>query len=119
MLAIAITSLVNICHAANRQWWEDADGNRIERNRGALLMLIVTEIAEAAEGARKGLADDKLPHRSMEEVGLADALIRIFDYAGAHDLDIEGAFWEKLQYNAERADHAPAIAQMQTTGRGG
>jgi hypothetical protein len=34
------------------------------------------------EGERKNLMDDHLPHRRSAEVELADALIRIFDYAG-------------------------------------
>jgi len=68
-------------------------------------MLIVTEIAEAFEGERKNLMDDKLPHRKMPEVELADALIRIFDYAGEHGYDIGGALVEKLAYNRKREDH--------------
>ena len=60
------------------------------------------------EGARKGLSDDKLPSRTMEEVELADTLIRIFDYAGGFGLDLGGALVEKLAYNAKRADHKPA-----------
>ena len=31
---------------------------------------------------RKDLKDDHLPERSMEEVELADTVIRIMDYAG-------------------------------------
>lgn len=42
--------------------------------------------AEAMEGERKGLMDDHLPHRPMAEVELADALIRLFDYAGGFAL---------------------------------
>lgn len=49
--------------------------------------------------------DDKLKHRLMEEVELADALIRIFDYAGAYKLDLGGALLEKMAYNKNRADH--------------
>ena len=49
--------------------------------------------------------DDHIPHRTMEEVEMADALIRILDYCGGHGLDIEGAFREKMAYNAQRADH--------------
>lgn len=96
------------CHEDNMQWWLDLDtGEKLARNKGELLMLIVSEIAEAMEGVRKDSMDDKLPHRKMEEVELADALIRIFDYAGAHGLDIDGAYQEKRAYNAQRADHKP------------
>ena len=49
--------------------------------------------------------DDKLPHRPMLEVELADAVIRIFDMGGGLGLDIPGAIAEKLAYNAGRADH--------------
>jgi hypothetical protein len=59
------------------------------------------------EGARKGLMDDKLPARTMLEVELADAVIRIFDMAGGLHLDLGGAIAEKLAYNASRADHKP------------
>lgn len=69
------------------------------------LCLIHSEISEAMEGDRKGLKDDKLPHRDMREVELADALIRIFDLAGAYGMDIGGAVAEKMQYNSSRLDH--------------
>jgi NTP pyrophosphatase (non-canonical NTP hydrolase) len=87
-------------------WWTDLEtGQPLQRNKGEMLMLIVTEIAEAMEGVRKGLPDEHLPHRSMEEVELADAVIRIFDYCGGHDLDLAGAMQEKLEYNKNREDH--------------
>jgi NTP pyrophosphatase (non-canonical NTP hydrolase) len=70
-------------------------------------MLIVSEVSEAMEGHRKNLPDDKLAHRPMVEVELADAVIRIFDLAGAKGYDIAGALVEKLQFNAKRADHKP------------
>ena len=41
----------------------------------------------------------------MEEVELADTVIRIMDYAGRWGLDIGGAIMEKLEYNKNRADH--------------
>lgn len=138
------------CHAANAKWWQNIDsGEPIKRNKGELLMLIVSEIAEAMEGERKSkdepcahcanpqtqyrgidlndgpiwfcrkcsrehigpllselcLMDDKLPHRRMAEVELADALIRIFDYAGAFGYDLQSAFEEKMEYNKNREDH--------------
>lgn len=76
-----------------------------DRNKGELLALITSEISECLEGERKGLMDDKLPHRKMAEVELADALIRIFDYAGAFGYDLEGAYQEKREYNSKRLDH--------------
>ncbi len=93
-------------HAANMKWWQNIEtGERIERNKGELLCLIHSEISEAMEGERKGLMDDKLPHRRMAEVELVDALIRIFDYAGAFGYDLEGAYREKMAFNAARQDH--------------
>lgn len=94
------------CHEANITWWTDIQtGEFKQRNVGELLMLCVSELAEAMEGHRKGLMDDKLPHRKMFEVELADCLIRIFDLAGALGIDLDGAFEEKMAYNAQRADH--------------
>jgi hypothetical protein len=95
-------------HAQNIRagWWSDINtGEPKDRNAGEMLMLIVSEIAEAMEGVRKGLPDDKLPHRPMEEVELADAMIRIMDYAGARGFDLGGAIKEKALYNVTRADH--------------
>ena len=93
------------CHQANNNWWYDKYGNRLERNKGELLCLIHSEISEAMEGERKDLQDDKLPHRKMAEVELADALIRIFDYAAAFGYDLQGAYKEKMEFNAKRKDH--------------
>lgn len=78
---------------------------RKQRNVGELLMLTVSELSEAMEGHRKNLKDDKLPHRSMFEVELADTLIRLLDIAGGMGLDLGGAFAEKMAFNAQRPDH--------------
>lgn len=96
-------------HAANAKWWVDLQtGLPKERNVGELLMLITSELAEAMEGHRKGLMDDKLPQRSMFEVEIADALIRLLDLAAGMKLDLQGAFEDKMAYNAIRADHTVA-----------
>lgn len=90
----------------NAGWWKmDESGQLVLRNKGETLMLIVSEIVEAFEGERKGLMDDHLPHRKMPEVELADAIIRILDYAAAHGYDVGGALIEKWGYNVDRADH--------------
>jgi NTP pyrophosphatase (non-canonical NTP hydrolase) len=104
-----LNELSRQCHQANKQWWHDLQtGERLNRNKGELLMLIVSEIAEAMEGERKGLQSEKLnKHYSLAEEELADALIRIFDYAGGFNLNLNGAFWDKMNYNASRADHKP------------
>jgi len=103
--------LVDQCHAASKTagWWNDLKTGEsiIDRPHviGEKLMLVVSEISEAMEGHRKNLMDDKLPHREMIEVELADAVIRIADLAGAMNLDLGGAIAEKLEYNRHRPDH--------------
>ena len=93
------------CHVAAKTagWWTETTAETIPSK----LCLIHSEISEAMEGHRKGLMDDKLPHRAMFEVELADAVIRILDLAGATDCDLAGAISEKLAYNRTRADHKP------------
>lgn len=100
-----INKLAKDIHTLNHRWWHDKHGKRIERNKGELLCLIHSEISEAMEGERKNLMDDKLKHRKMAEVELADAIIRILDYAEGFNYDIGGAMLEKLDYNATREDH--------------
>lgn len=100
----------NQCHAASYQagWWHEPDGTSLKDNKYAVavkLLLSVSELIEAMEGDRKGLMDDKLPHRSMLEVELADAMIRIGDLAGAMNLDVGGAIEEKMSFNVTRPDH--------------
>jgi NTP pyrophosphatase (non-canonical NTP hydrolase) len=102
-----INDLAHVVHRANAKWWVSIEDGKtpLKRNKGELLMLIVSEVAEAMEGERKNLMDDKLPHRPMAEVELADTIIRILDYAAGFGYDLGGAFVEKMAYNAKREDH--------------
>lgn len=112
-----INSFCDDIHQLNARWWRDPLTKApIERNVGEMLMLIVSELAEAMEGDRKGLMDDKLPHRKALEVELADALIRICDLAGGLQLDLGGAMVEKLAYNQSRVDHTDE-ARMKEGGK--
>jgi NTP pyrophosphatase (non-canonical NTP hydrolase) len=98
------------CHGAAVAggWWNDPrSGERIQRNTGEMLMLVTSEVAEAMEGHRKNLMDDKLPHRKMFEVELADAVIRIFDLAGSQGFDLGTTIAEKIAFNMQRPDHKP------------
>lgn len=126
----ACQQLMDLVHFLNTRWWKDLKtGEPIERNVGEMLMLVVSELAEACEdspqynlllmeivkilsrameGHRKNLMDDKLPHRRSIEVEIADAIIRLLDMGGGLKLDIPGALVEKLAYNATRVDHTTA-----------
>lgn len=105
-----VRSLSHKCHdlAVKAGWWHDLEtGEPKPVNVAEKLCLIHSEISEAMEGDRKNLMDDKLPHRNMVEVELADAVIRIFDLAGILGLDVPGAMIEKMAYNKTRSDHKP------------
>lgn len=95
-----------VVHEANANWWIDINtGEPLERNVGELLMLVTSELSEALEANRKDLMDQHIPTRKGFEVEIVDALIRLFDIAGGFELDLSGAFADKMAYNAHRADH--------------
>lgn len=97
-----INTLIKDIHRSNVEagWW---DGKPCVYEK---FQLVSTEVAEATEGVRKDLMDDHLPHRKMEEVELADALIRTLDLCGR--LDIE-------YMNPD--DYLPAVNPEYSTGR--
>lgn len=105
----SINNLVEVCYGnAKAAGWHGPIAPETEKYlKGTQLMLMVSEIAEAMEGERKGLKDTHLTERPMVEVELADAIIRIADYCGKWGYDLGGAVVEKLEYNKTRADHRP------------
>lgn len=90
-----------------------------ERNPGELLMLVVTELAEAMEAIRKNeycefnadynpeLDGDFKKHfettiKGTYEDEIADVVIRVLDLCGAAKIDIERHISYKVEYNKTR-----------------
>ncbi len=108
-IAYSADLLTDACHLASKQagWWDGVDP-RDPYVTATKLMLAVSELAEAMEGARKGLKDDNLLDCEMLEVELADCVIRVFDLVGALGFKkFGGTLCAKMQFNASRADHKP------------
>ncbi len=131
-IAVSLNHIQDVCHGLAREggWW-DRKGDALaaynllqsgtvtdeatiavltsvanqERNPLELIALMHSELSEGLEGLRKDQMDDKLPHRKMIEVELADAIVRILDAAGGWKLDIGAALVEKIIFNITRADH--------------
>jgi NTP pyrophosphatase (non-canonical NTP hydrolase) len=69
----------------------------IDRNNGELIALMHSELSEALEVLRK---DKNNTDKLSEE--LADCCIRIFDFCGGRNIDLEKAIKEKMNYNKTR-----------------
>lgn len=87
--SIDLNERARLIHQANIKWWQNPEtGEPIERNTFELLALIISELCECLEGERKDSMDDKLPHRKMAEVELADTKIRLFDFAAGFGFNL-------------------------------
>lgn len=107
-------------NAVDKGFWDSYKGSPtlVLNNDQKLskLMLIVSEVAEACEEIRNGsppeyqaggvVQGDSLWKEGLktegEAVELADAVIRIFDYAGAMGWDLEAIMERKHSYNVTR-----------------
>jgi NTP pyrophosphatase (non-canonical NTP hydrolase) len=109
-----IDDLCQQCHAvaAALGWWTAPDGTAAVLNFGERIALMHSELSEALEGDRKGLASDHIPGFSMVEEEFADTLIRIFDTAGAMGLRLGEAFAAKMVFNQQRPDHKPEAREQ-------
>jgi NTP pyrophosphatase (non-canonical NTP hydrolase) len=87
-----IDDLIKECHriAKIKGWWKE------KRNEGELIALMHSELSEALEAMRN--------HGTKTQIAeeLADCCIRIFDYCGARDIDLEKTLLKKIEYNKTR-----------------
>ncbi len=87
-------------NAKDKGFWEPG----VERNDSEMIMLVVTELAEAVEGLRHGNPpDDKVPEFSAAEAEFADAIIRMMDQAHARGWRVAQAIEAKMKFNKGRA----------------
>jgi len=89
---LSINDFIKICNriAQEKGWWD------IERSDGELIALMHSELSEALEAMRNS--------RPIEEIAeeLADCCIRIFDYCGQKNIDLEDALIKKIEKNKTR-----------------
>jgi NTP pyrophosphatase (non-canonical NTP hydrolase) len=118
--AAALNALAADIHtwASDKGFWNTPGGYLDGSDAGILLhmmksqkvMLVVTELAELVEGLRKpslgAVAGSYDPESGMiytnEEEEVADAIIRLLDYAGAYGLRIGEALCAKMTKNEGR-----------------
>ncbi|WP_338433440.1 MazG-like family protein [Clostridium tyrobutyricum] len=100
---LTINELIKEAHenAVKHGFWENIDRLFITSEYGKnavignLLMLVVSEVAEAQDGLRKGDTDN-----FKEE--LADVTIRLADLCGGLGIDLENEIIKKMEKNKNR-----------------
>ena len=102
---MTLTELVERAHEQSRKsgWYDGADA---KRNIGEMLMLIVTEAAEAMEDYRNGKMEMSY-EVSGKPVGfeseIADIIVRCGDLCGYLNIDLEKAVEIKMNFNSLRS----------------
>ena len=84
--------------------WHDSN-----RSIGDLICLMHSELSEALEEHRNGRAPNEVYFNEQKPrkpegipVELADCIIRIFDFCGLHNIDLESVLKQKMEYNRTR-----------------
>lgn len=84
-------------------WWHDArTGALKERNRGEMMMLMVSELAEMHRGVTNGGMDEHLPQYTSASVEAADFLIRIGDFVHGFGFDLGAKAHEWAEREVDR-----------------
>ena len=78
-----------------------------ERTIGDQIALMHSELSEAFEEFRNGYRPDEIYFSDGRKpegipIELADCIIRIFDFCGKYDIDLEQAIKIKMEYNETR-----------------
>jgi len=99
-----LNQLASECHAiaVDKGWYDQT------RTIPELLMLVVSELAEALEEVRNGYSPGIIATVGAEQkpvgfaVEIADSIIRILDMCSHLDIDIQRAVEIKMAYNRTR-----------------
>ena len=111
MPPLNIKTLVNESYTnAKDHGWHDKT-----RTIGDLICLMHSELSEALEEHRKGKTPQEIYYVEKNPIllgapikpegipiELADCIIRIFDFCGLHNIDLEKALSLKMEYNKTR-----------------
>lgn len=95
----AVDTLAKKCYSNS---YEHGFWDVTPRNKAEMICLIHSELSECLEGVRDHSEDKHCPEFTSEEVELADAMIRILDYAFGHNLRLSDAMTAKMKFNINR-----------------